>query len=205
MKSLTAIITVGLISTSLVSCATGLTNIRSNPEGATVYVVQRNNQKIKVGLTPINIPSQQLNPNNEKSIQIKVEKEGYKEESYFVPRLMLSSYIDLSVQLSKEAEAPSCEQQTANTEKVARNIAQSMFFMQQKKYQKAETILNELINANPDISTLYDLLGNVYYLNQKIDLALDSYNRSLEINPNSTETQRIVNKLRALRTPEGGR
>jgi tetratricopeptide (TPR) repeat protein len=186
------------------ACTSSLTNIRSNPEGATVYLINKNNQKTRIGNTPLNIPAQQLNPNNESSVQIKVEKDGFKEESFFIPSLMVSSYIDLSVEMQPTAAPPSCEVQAKNTSVVARNIAQAMFLTQQKKFDQAAMLLNSLISENPDISVLYDLLGNIHYLNQQIDLALEAYDRSLNINPNSSETIRMVNKLKSIRTPAGG-
>jgi predicted Zn-dependent protease len=98
---------------------------------------------------------------------------------------------------------PSCEIQSKNTSKVARNVAQAIFFTQQKKFDQAETLLTNLINENPDISVLYDLIGNVHYLNQKTNLAVEAYSRSLELNPNSLETQRMFNKLNTIRLPAG--
>lgn len=188
----------------LSSCSTSLTSIRTNPEGADVFVIRGNNQKSRLGTAPLNIPSQQLNPSNEPNVQIMIQKEGYKDETYFLPKMTFSSSMDLSVQLKEEPAPPSCEVQSKNTEKVARNIAQALFFTQQKKYDQAETLLNNLIVEVPNVSVIYDLLGNIYYLNQKTDLALDAYQKSLEINPNSAETQRMVNKLRAIRSPSGG-
>ncbi len=186
------------------ACASSLTHVRSNPEGATVFLIQKNNQKMRIGNTPLNIPAQQLNAGGDSNVQIRLEKEGYKGETYFLPSLMFSAYVDLSVELQEEPAPPSCEQQAKNTNKVARNVAQSIFLIQQKKYDQAESILNNLIAENPDISVLFDLLGNVHYLNQKIGLAVESYKRSLDINPNSAETQRMYNKLNAIRTPAGG-
>ncbi|MCB0421638.1 MAG: hypothetical protein KDD61_11620 [Bdellovibrionales bacterium] len=191
-----------LISISVFGCANGYTNLRSNPEGATIYVVKGNKQKTKVGMTPLNVPTKFLNPTGESQLEIRLEKEGYKPESYYVPHMLFSEYVDLSVQLQKE-ETLSCEQQVQNLEKVTRNVAQVMFLIQQKKFEKAESLLENLISENPDISTLHDLLGNVYYLNQKLSQALDSYTRSLELNQNSIETQRMVNKLKSLRMPSG--
>lgn len=194
----------GLITLPLVGCSSNFASIRTNPEGAGVYLVNRNNQKTRLGATPLSISSSQLNPLNESNVQLKIEKEGYKEESFFIPKMVFSSNIDLSVQMIENPPAPSCEQQAANTGKVARNIAQAIFFTQQKKYPQAEVLLNNLIAENPQISVLYDLLGNIYYMNQQTDLAIDAYGKSLELNPNSAETQRMYNKLKLIRVPAGG-
>lgn len=203
MKNLIYIFHLLVISILSISCTSNLTNVRTSPEGATVYLVQKNNQKTRIGVTPINIPEQQLASSNEPNVQIRVEKEGYKPESYFIPRLLFSSYVDLSVQMQEEVAPPTCEVQSKNTSKVARNVAQAIFFTQQKKYDQAESLLTNLINENPDISVLYDLIGNVHYLNQKTNLAVEAYSRSLDLNPNSLETQRMFNKLKTIRLPAG--
>ena len=52
-----------------------------------------------------------------------------------------------------------------------------------EKYERAETILNSVIETYPDYSTTYSNLGMLYIAQKKFDKAAQSLRRALEINP----------------------
>lgn len=193
----------------LSGCAVGMLTVQSTPEGAEVFLAGEDQQPTRLGKTPLNVNSQHLQSVGRNTIEIQIRKEGYATEHFMVPKMSLGSSVSISLKMQESKLPLSCQDQTAAVEKVARQVAQVQFLIQQKKFETAERILNGLIEDNPTSSVFYDLLGNVFYLKKDLELALDAYETSLRLNPGAKETQRMVNKLRSIRSPrlptsEGG-
>jgi predicted Zn-dependent protease len=96
----------------------------------------------------------------------------------------------------------------AALQKVARGIASAQMQISQRNYDRAETTLNSLLAEFPQISIFHDLLGNVYYLKKDLKRALTSYEEALRLDPENTETERLVRRLRTMmpsdRLPSSG-
>ncbi|MCB0412766.1 MAG: tetratricopeptide repeat protein [Bdellovibrionales bacterium] len=192
----------------ITGCSVGVMNIQSSPEGADVYLQAGSQQPNKIGQTPMNISSQTVNSLPVDSFKIQVKKEGFDTETFVIPKIMFSSSIDISTKLKEDTLAESCKDQNSAIEKAVRSVALVQFHIQQKNYLQAESVLSSLILEFPNNSVLYDLQGNVYYLQKNVDAALTAYKQSLKLNPNNPSTRRMVNKLEIIggRVPsaEGG-
>lgn len=71
-------------------------------------------------------------------------------------------------------------------------------YLAMREYEKGEEILLEGIRLNPDYAILYVDLGNLYFEQEKYQLARDSYEEAMQINPfNPLVQQRIeiINKI----------
>lgn len=193
-------ILIALLSTTLSGCSVGMLNVQSTPEGAEVYLVHEGQQPVKIGTTPLNISSQQVNSQSGKNVQLKIKKEGFGAESFLIPKSTFNSSISVSAQLNEVKLPLACTQGNEVVDKVARSVAHAQNLIHRKRYEQALQALNNLMIENPNSSVIYDLLGNVHYLNKNLSAALDAYENSLRINPQSLETKRMVNKLRTITT-----
>jgi predicted Zn-dependent protease len=70
--------------------------------------------------------------------------------------------------------------------------------IQKKDYSFAEQKLTNLITEYPNVSTLYSLLGNISYLERRIEKALVYYKKAQSLSPNSVELQKIVERLEGI-------
>ncbi|MCB9024688.1 MAG: hypothetical protein H6625_00085 [Bdellovibrionaceae bacterium] len=189
------------------ACSVGLMSVRSTPEGADVFLVQSGAQPVKIGVTPLNIPSDRINNTSGESVRIYVRKEGFKQESFLIPRVLFNSTIDLSILMDEDKLPAACSNQAQAVENLSRGIAEAQFLIQSKQYSQAENLINSLIIQNSNISVLWDLLGNLYYLKKDTEAALIAYEKSESLSPGQVHTLRMINKLRSirsLRTPAGG-
>ncbi len=189
------------------ACSTSSLRVTSSPEGADVYMVPEGQQPIRLGKTPLFLSSQQINNQTGNSVQIRVQKEGYQTEAFLTPKVVFSSSVDLSVKLSENKLPLACTQQADASNRLARDVAKSQQFIFEQKYVEAQRLLLNILDDNPGSSVILDLLGNVNYLNKNTSQALNYYERALDIDPNGTETKRMVQKLRSItgaRTPAGG-
>ena len=63
--------------------------------------------------------------------------------------------------------------------------ATACFF--QKKFDMAESLLQQVIEKDPDNAAAYSYLGDIFLVKQRYDGALDLYTKSLQLNPDSGE------------------
>jgi TolA-binding protein len=96
----------------------------------------------------------------------------------------------------KETTIPQeCLALDETTEKVAKAVAAAQSLIQSRNYDLAERQLVNLQTDFPNVSVVYDLLGNVSYLRRDFPEALRFYRKSLSISPGNPETSRMVDKL----------
>lgn len=176
-------------------CAGPSLNVQSTPDKAEVFLIREGQQPVRLGATPLTTPTQSLGIQSHRSVQLRVEKAGHRTESFLIPGIMFESQVQISTKLEEDKVPVSCQQQSTAIEKVANGVARAQFLLQTKKFDRAEATLQNLINDYPDSSTLWDLLGNVYYLDKRLEKALEAYQESLRLNPENAETKRMVRKL----------
>ena len=190
----------------LLGCSSPILRVGSSPEGADVYIVHQGQQPVRIGKTPMTINNQIIHSQPGESVLLKIQKEGFSTESFLVPKITFSSSVELSANLVESKLPLECTQQTNIVNTVVNQVAQSQYLIQKKKFQQALQILNNLSIEHPYLSVIHDLIGNIHYLQGQLKLALDSYEKSLSLNSNNTETQRMVSKLKSIVTPsrQGG-
>jgi tetratricopeptide (TPR) repeat protein len=143
----------------------------------------------------VNLPEGVLKSIHGDTIQVKVTKEGYLPESMVIPKATLASRSNLHFKLTENTLSKACEQKLGAIEAVSRGIAKAQSLTAKKNYERAEAVLLELQEDYPSLSVVYDLLGNVYYLQKNLGKALMAYEKSHELWPNNLETERMIRKL----------
>lgn len=182
-----------LISFSLLmsGCASNQLTVESTPEGADVYVVG-NNSKQKVGKTPMTLTNSNAPALFKDTIQVSVQKEGFKSESFMVPPASTTANGRISAQLAQMDSA-------TTTNEVSEGVAQILRMIYKKNYGEAERSLSTYTTKFANVPIFWDLLGNVHYLQKNLDRALSSYQTSLSLNPQNAETQRMIGKIKSMR------
>jgi len=188
------IFSLNLISLVLVfGCSTGTLRVESAPESADVFVNVQGQAPRKVGQTPMNIIESTLAIGNE-PFQITVQKEGYQSENILIPATSLSRATVIQMKL-KENSNSNKAMNDQTLQRVASAVAQAQSLIKAKDYESAERSLTNVSSQFPGVSTLHELLGNVYYLRRDLQRALASYRRAYELNPSNPDTQRMIGKI----------
>ena len=65
-----------------------------------------------------------------------------------------------------------------------------------KKVIQSIAIFKLAVSEFPDNANLYDSLGEAYYTNKQYDLALLNYKKSLELNPENTNAEKMITKIK---------
>lgn len=184
-----------------VGCASSALRVESNPEGADVFVAIEGQAPKKIGTAPLNILEGTINP-GQHAFQVTVSKEGYHSESVLIPAGSFSRSAVVNVRLN---EIPSTAKQLneQTLQKLASLVASAQAMIVSKEYGIAEQTLINGLSQYPNVSTLHELLGNVYYLQRDLTRALSSYRRAHSMNPNNSDTQRMIRKIEDIEGSRG--
>ena len=179
-------------------CASSILKVNSSPESADVYLADEGQQPKKIGQTPVRLQARDLDEANGRFVTLYIKKEGYQSESVMVPTGLINKSVEISSKLEEFKLPPQCREQTVTIEKIARGVAQVQILISSNKLYEAQTQLNLLLSDYPDVSVLQDLMGNVQYINKNLDGALVHYEKSLKIDSNNLDTQRMVTKIKGI-------
>lgn len=185
-------------------CATSSLRITSVPEGADVTMVQSDGNEIKVGKTPLTLSSETVAGVLSEPMQFRFAKEGYLPQSAISPAFgALGGSGQIQMNLSQTELPKICNDQSRRLETLAKGIAESSAMIQKKNFETAEQRLQMLTNDFPTVAVIFDLQGNVFFLQKKFDQALSAYRKSYSLNPTNAQTQAVIDRLQRLRGEQG--
>ncbi|MBN8537989.1 MAG: tetratricopeptide repeat protein [Deltaproteobacteria bacterium] len=181
------------------SCSSGTIKVESLPEGAEIFISVNGQMPRKIGITPLVVQESQVNSGNE-SFQISLVKEGFLSENILAPASIFPRSSAVQVKLKEITAAKKVGQSDDNLQKISSSIAQIVDHIKNKEYDLAEKNLVNLQTQFPSVSTVYELLGNVFYLKKDLSKAHGYYKRALDLNPNNVDTNRMIQKIESIRS-----
>lgn len=189
----------------VISCASPTIQVTSNPPGADVTIVSRDRQTFQVGKTPIDINTRQFSAAFADSSQIQVTREGHSPQMILFPKISaLSGASRVNFNLEETTLPKVCSIQGEAINEIARGITEATANIQKKRYPEAVGLVQSLTTKYGTIPVLYDLLGNIYYLQRDFTKAIDAYKRSAALAPGNLQTQRMIERLQQLQGQSGG-
>jgi tetratricopeptide (TPR) repeat protein len=211
MPGSVSFVTVLLVGTLLISCATGRLQLSSLPEDSSVQLISNRGEIKSLGKTPLSLDMHSLFLNASDFAMLRVEKDGYFSQGFVIPRTTLPANHEISVSLEQKpeikpptpttpvaVELDKCTQLSKeNLTRLSKGVAVVQSLILKRDFEVAKVRLAGVIADFPYISVLYDLQGNIYYLQKNYGEAVLAYEKSLELEPENMETAFIVKKLRA--------
>ena len=176
----------------LAACATSL-EVSSNPSGADVVVKPLGSGAEKnLGKTPLTLNANDLEgvPSGGGPMRFRITKDGYKPLDLLVTDIGSS---ELKVNVDLEA-GPGFENPAALNGHLER-IFTAQQFIQMKKFDDAQKLLEAVRAQVPTLAVVHELLGGVYYLKGEKVLALDSFRRAIALNPNSIDALNMSSEI----------
>ncbi len=174
----------------LASCSTMLSDkntyhIKSNPS-ATVKVISHDSPLGEVlGMTPLDIKASQLEH---------LTKKG---QWYFL-KLEMPGYVSENITLDKSSKQTSIEIQlhpvewwNDPTKQLSSRIA----------HQIGQTVRNNLIKQYPSAAIFYDIQGSLFVLKNQSDMAISSYEKSVQMESTNAETIKLLEELKKGKNP----
>ena len=180
---------------SLIGCSgSGMLSVKTNPSVATVKLSDESGEIREIGNTPLSVNFNEVFAGS-KNIKVIIEKGNFESEKIILTRPEIKTDYNLSVDLKRDRSAESQIENLKTLEKVAKNIAEVLKKIQERRFKDAEGQLLRFIEEYPSISVSYDLLGNVYYMMGDRQAARAQYLKADSINPNNFERKRIIQRL----------
>ncbi len=185
----------------LAACATSQPDlsIQTEPTGADIFYMNEEGREEKLGTSPLTLNDQMMSKFQTENWRIGINKKGYVREQVFLETKMFKELGRISVRLLPEANWSEAYQDT-NAYKYLNDVSSVTAEIQgatvKGDFPKAESLAQSLVTRYPKLSVGWNLLGNVYYLQKRVDKAIESYQKSLDVNPNDEVTKSILERLR---------
>lgn len=197
---------VGAIAIAM-GCAPSRIAVTSVPDGADVVKLTGSGSRVALGKTPLTIDLEAQIDVGATALNLVVEHADFVNQSVLFPKTLGPSQQTLLVNLMPIPKtqggpleaAVECPKIPDNMlVQVTRAVAEIQGLIASKDYAGATTKLMIVSTQYPNISVLYDLLGNVNYLKHDYSEALKSYERSVQLEPQNLEASRMVRKVRGM-------
>ncbi len=179
-------------------CASPTYRFQSTPSEAEVEVTFKSSGKKSLGKTPLSMPMSDLNPTKE-AMTVSFRKAGLEGQTIFVPPSLFAKSVELEVTLIPDPRVGESKKSDQVIGEIATQVAETQKLIQAKQFGVAEQKLNKMISEHPTVSVFYSLMGNVQYLDRKLDAALGFYRKALELDPTASEISRVIQKIETLK------
>lgn len=188
-KLLQLVILIGLLS----GCASTRVSLFTNPPGAKVYAKPLGSGRLQMmGETPVTVTGEQIEKEYGGSgpVLLEFRKEGFQTTTALVTEL---SSQDLNINMEMVPQGGLDDLQRLNG--LIETLFECQRLVQVKRYDEALSRLKEVEKQAPQISTIYELQGGIYYLQRKFPDALDAYRLAVRYNPRNAEALRMRDML----------
>jgi tetratricopeptide (TPR) repeat protein len=172
--------------------------ILSAPEGALVTSRGSDGSNKSLGKTPLEVESYELSNSGGRVTSLVVSKEGFHDQHILLGRDRAKENYEIDIRLQGKTDDPKVMDAKSRQEKLAKNLVQSYNLMSAKRYEEARALLRIVVQEYPHISVGYDLLGTLSYLQKDLKSALNFYERSLQLNPENSETKLMIDRLKGM-------
>ncbi len=206
-------------------CSASKLTVETTPEGAEVFSLEKGRPPLSLGKSPlvIDLLKQQIQVKN---LHLLISKEDHYSQSFIMPSSSWpkENRVFFNLEAIPQEEPPPEVDEKDNTKEtmrrieemskaerlkyeeqlkqIAKGIARVQFMTFRKDFMGAETELNRLVTQFPNVSTIYDLLGNIYYVQKNFTKALWAYRESNKIDPNNFETLQLIERIERIRGAE---
>ncbi|MBT7608363.1 MAG: hypothetical protein HN576_01315 [Bacteriovoracaceae bacterium] len=184
-----------IINLLIFGCSTtGSLSVKSNPSQAVVKLSGDDGEIRELGKTPLALNFSEVFVNS-KNVKLIIEKTNYETEKIVISKPPIKTDYNISISMIRDSTTDSQIETQKKLEKLATKIAEALMKIQKKKFRDAESLLMRLVDEFPNISVVYDLLGNVYYMMGDRVAAKAQYLKADSINPNNFERKQVIQRL----------
>ena len=186
-----------IIAMLTISSCTSITMVRvkTNPENSQISMRSPSGEVKVIGRGNVEMSADQFFSLGSRMARLEISKENYKTQKLYILQGKTPESYEIFVELEKELEDPKNSETRLRLEKLGKQLARATNAIHARKYGEAELTLNSLANDYPSVSVVFDLLGNLNYIQKNNKTALQHYQRSYQINPENVETKKMIDRL----------
>jgi len=153
---------------TLIGCSTASLRVESSPDGADVIASTADKTPVKIGKTPLTIDASQVSELYREPLSILLEKKGYQPYGILIPRTTMKSQSRMFITLKSNEGSNEGQKFQDAANDLAFGVARALNLMTTRDLDEAESLLMQLASKYPNVSVIYDLLGNNYYIKKNV-------------------------------------
>lgn len=172
------------------SCSSSSIKVSSNPKGAKVFLRDIGSKdKKEVGVTPIVLDKDKIKKaiKDDGLFSVIVEHNLYHPKEIFVTETS-SKEMNFDLTLTKLPKVD----QAHDIDDIVEKFFKCQRFIRVKRFNDCEVVLEKLIEKYPEVSTIYEFQGTIYYLKNEKKKAIQAFNTALKYNPENFESMRML-------------
>ena len=191
---LLALMTIFLI---IVSCSRGVLRVGSTTGKAQIKLIEESGEVIELGETPFETYYGDIFRRS-KYVYLVGQLDDHVDQKVLLMSPPTETDVNLTFNFEKRIEDVSSFENKKNLEKVSVDVARSYKLINAKRYSDAERILFDLKDNFPNLSIVYDFLGNIEYLKNNYNKAFLYYNKAQSLSSGNVERELLINKMRRM-------
>lgn len=189
---------------SLTSCSSLLVNqskiiqISSTPP-AKVFLIHGNSQGIEeFGITPVKLSQEQLEKysRGKEWYFFKLETPGYVSENISVEKSSKISEIDVQLRAIEWWNDPTKQMASRVAHQIGTSVKEIYRNIRLGNIDEAFETVERLIQQYPSAAIFYDIQGSLFVLKNQPEMAISSFEKSIQMEPTNPETVALLQKLK---------
>lgn len=148
---------------------------------------------IDIGKSPVRISSSKIRESvkSDAPVEVVVQKEGY------IPETMtLMDYYDKNLVLDLRLEMEQEVREAKKIDQIVGGLFECHRLIKAKKFLEAQSRVVKLLERYPQVSTLHEFQGSIYYILQEKMKAYDSFSLAVKYNEDNEEAKRMLGILK---------
>jgi hypothetical protein len=173
-------------------------HIDSNPSSTIKLITSKDQEGVIIGSTPLDIQIDQLNKlsENENWYFLKLERNGYVTENLIIEKKSNLRTFELKMKPVEWWNDKSSELPSRIAQQIGSTVKEIYRLIRNGSFDDALLKVDLLIKEYPSTAIFYDIQGSLFVLDNQIDLAISSYEKSIKLAPTNKETMSILGELK---------
>lgn len=166
--------------------------IKSQPEGAEIFIQSANSKPVRVGTTPYEADLNEIVENyvKSKSFLIEIKKSGH--NPY---RLLLAKTSEADIELTANLELDKAISNIKDHDLLMNKLFNVQKLVRGRNFTDALSQLETLEKKHPELSIIPEMKATTYYMNKDIENALSYYRKAFSLNPENADAYRMKTYL----------
>ncbi len=191
MNPLILLITLSFL---LVGCSSGQLSIYSSPLEAEVKVrALGKSEWVSLGKSPVQMSSSSIREKvkSDAPVEVALQKDGFITES-----MTLVDYYDKNLVFEMNLEVEQEVREAKKIDRIVGGLFECHRLVKSKKFLEAQSRVSKLLERYPQVSTLHEFQGSIYYILQEKMKAYDSFTMAVKYNEENEEARRMLGILK---------
>lgn len=163
-------------------------SIKSQPEGAEIFIVGSSGKPVRLGATPYEANLTDVINSYVKATSFVLE---IKKSGHLPYRVLLAKTADVDLELAANLELDPAISNIKAHDLLMNQLFDVQKMIRGRNFRDALLKLDDLEKKNPDFSIIPELKATAYYMNKEVENSLSYYRKAFSLNPENADAYRM--------------